>query len=83
MNGVSGQNSALLGYTGPRTTWANDFNFGMNHAPGAGSITQPVDQHATTVQQVNTPSPTLQHKHTHTPYQMQYVPYDSNIKLFI
>ena len=38
MNGVLGQ-----GYTGPRTTWANEMNFGMKHAPGAGLIARPVD----------------------------------------
>ena len=31
--------SALEGYTGPVTTWANEMKFGMNHAPGAGFIT--------------------------------------------
>ena len=37
------------GYTGPGTTWVNkqfwydEMNFGMNHAPGAGSIAQAVD----------------------------------------
>ena len=25
--------------TKPETTWANEMNFGMNHAPGAGLIT--------------------------------------------
>ena len=25
------------------TTWANEVNFGINHAPGAGSISRPVD----------------------------------------
>ena len=43
MNGVSGYNSALKGYTGPGTTWANGMNFGMNNIQGPGSITQPVD----------------------------------------
>ena len=40
MNGVLGLNSPLLGYTVLSTTWANemDFNFGMNHVPGAGTI---------------------------------------------
>ena len=33
-----GHDSALLGYAGPGTTWANEMNFVMNHAPGAGSI---------------------------------------------
>ena len=26
----------LYWYFGPRTTWANEMNFGMNHTPGAG-----------------------------------------------
>ena len=38
MIGVLGHDSALLGYTGPETTWANEMIFVMNHAPGAGSI---------------------------------------------
>ena len=29
---------AVQGYTGPGTTLANKINFGMNHAPCAGSI---------------------------------------------
>ena len=33
-----GHDSALKGFTGPGTTWANEINFVMNHAPGAGSI---------------------------------------------
>ena len=37
----------LQGYTGPGTTWANEINFDMNHAPGAGSIPRPVDQQST------------------------------------
>ena len=44
MNSVQGHNSALEGYTAPETTWANEMNFIMNHAPGAGSIARPVDQ---------------------------------------
>ena len=43
MNGASGQNSAMQGYTGAGTTWANEMNFGRNHAPSARSITGPVD----------------------------------------
>ena len=35
---VLGHDSALLGYTRPGTTWANEMNFVMNHAPSAGSI---------------------------------------------
>ena len=41
-NGVIVHYSALKGYTKPQTTtWANVKNFGMKHAPGAGSITSP------------------------------------------
>ena len=42
--GVLGHDSALVGYTGPGTTWADGMNFGMNIAPGAGSITRPINQ---------------------------------------
>ena len=35
MIGVLVQNSALLGYTGLGTTWANEMNV-MKHAPSAG-----------------------------------------------
>ena len=38
MSAVLGQDSALQGYTGPGTNWANEMNFGMNHASGAGSV---------------------------------------------
>ena len=38
MIGILGRDSALYGYTGPETTWANEMKFVMNHAPGAGSI---------------------------------------------
>ena len=38
MIGVLGHDAALQGYTGPQTTRANKMNFGVNHAPGAGSI---------------------------------------------
>ena len=44
MNGVLGRDSALQGYTGLETTWANKMNIGMNHAPGEGSIAQPFGQ---------------------------------------
>ena len=30
-------------YIGPGTTWANEMNLVVNHAPGAGSIASPVD----------------------------------------
>ena len=33
---VLGHESALSGYTGPGTTWANEKNFVLNHGPGAG-----------------------------------------------
>ena len=38
MHGLLGQDSALQGYAGPEKTWANEMNFGLNHAPSAGSI---------------------------------------------
>ena len=38
MIGVLSHDSALSRYTGPGTTWANEMNFVMTHAPGAGSI---------------------------------------------
>ena len=44
MNGVIGHDSALQGYTWPETTWTDEMNVVMNHAPDAGSIAQPVDQ---------------------------------------
>ena len=42
MNSVLDHDSALKGYTGPRTTWANEMNFVMTHAPGAGEIARPL-----------------------------------------
>ena len=36
MNGALGHNSALYGYTGPETTWANEMDFVINRAPDAG-----------------------------------------------
>ena len=42
MNGILGNDSALQGHTG--TTWTNEMNLVMNHAPGAGLIAPPVDQ---------------------------------------
>ena len=38
MNGVSGHDSALQGFTRLGTTWANEMNVGMNYAPDAGSL---------------------------------------------
>ena len=43
INGVL-SHSALQGCTGLGTTWANEMNFDVNHAPGAGLIARPVDQ---------------------------------------
>ena len=43
MNGVLSHDSALQGFTGPGTNWANEMNFVMNHAAGEGSIARPVD----------------------------------------
>ena len=37
MTVVLGHDSALRGYIGPGTTWANEMNVHMNRAPGAGS----------------------------------------------
>ena len=39
MNGVLGHDSGFVRLFGPGTTWANERNFVVNHAPGAGSIT--------------------------------------------
>ena len=33
----------MLGFTGPGSTWDNEMNFGLKHAPGAGLIAPPVD----------------------------------------
>ena len=44
MNGILGHDFALLRLYWGRATWANEMNFVMNHAPGAGSIVRPVDQ---------------------------------------
>ena len=38
MNGVLGNDYALSGYYGETTTWANEMDIVMNHAPGAGLI---------------------------------------------
>ena len=38
INGVLGNDPAQWGYTGPGTTYANEMDFDMNHAPGAESI---------------------------------------------
>ena len=43
MNGALGNDCALRGYTGLRTILANEMNFGVKHAPGAGSIARLVD----------------------------------------
>ena len=49
MNGILGLDSALWGYTEPLATWTNEINFDMNHAPGAGSIAQSVDQQSSEI----------------------------------
>ena len=36
-------NPAQQSYTGPEATFAIEMNFGMNHAPGTGSIAPPID----------------------------------------
>ena len=38
MNGILCLDSALKGYIGSGTTWANEMYFVMKHAPGVGSI---------------------------------------------
>ena len=40
---MGGHYSAMLGYTGQETTWANEMIIGINHAPCAGSIAVPID----------------------------------------
>ena len=45
MNVALSQNFA----TRLRTTWPDEINFGMNHVPGAGFITQPVDLQSSTL----------------------------------
>ena len=44
MNGALGHELELQDYTGRGPTWANGKMFGMNHAPGVGMITRPVDE---------------------------------------
>ena len=46
---IVGDHSSLYGYTGPRTNWANEMDFIMNHASSAGSIDRPVDQQSSTL----------------------------------
>ena len=43
MIGVLGHDFALVR---PGTTWANEINFVMKHAPSARSLIGPVDQHS-------------------------------------
>ena len=38
MNDALSHDSALQGYTGPGTTWANEIIFVMKHTSGAGTI---------------------------------------------
>ena len=47
MNYVSNHHSALLDYKRLRTTWDNEIHCGINHAPGAGSISRHVDLQST------------------------------------
>ena len=49
MTGVLDHDSAIQGYTQPGTTWANEMNIVMNHAPGAGSIARLVYQQSSTI----------------------------------
>ena len=42
MNGASGHDSTLEGYSGLGITWVYEMNFGMNHAPGAGLIARSI-----------------------------------------
>ena len=55
MNGVEGDDCVLSGYTGPRTTWANEMNSVMKHAPGAGSIGRPGEQQQATTEHPHPP----------------------------
>ena len=43
MNDVLGHVSHLQGYTGSRTTWANEMHYRLKHAPCAGLIARIVD----------------------------------------
>ena len=43
MNDVLDHHSAWQGNAGLSATWANEMNFGTNHAPDARSLAQPVD----------------------------------------
>ena len=49
VNDIFGLDSALRDYTGLGTTWANEMNIGVNHAPHAGSIARPVDLQSNTL----------------------------------
>ena len=42
-------NLALQDYTGLGTTLANEMNFGIKHAPGAGLIARPVGLQSSTL----------------------------------
>ena len=53
---------ALEGYTGPGTTWGNEMNFVMKHAPGAGSIARPVKQQSCATLITVRPTPPLQYR---------------------
>ena len=56
MTGILGHDSALQGYIGPGTTWANEMNFVMNHAPIDHSTCWPVVQRATTYSATDAPN---------------------------
>ena len=43
MNGALGYDFKLQSFTGLGTTRANEMDLGIKHAPGAGSLAQPVD----------------------------------------
>ena len=58
MNVVSGHNSELKGYAGLGKPGGNEMNC-MNHAPGADSIAQTVDQQSSALQLCSRRSVTL------------------------
>ena len=59
---VLGHGSALKGYNGPGTTWANSMNFVMKHVTSGGSTLDcwPAVQSATTVPRA---APPIEHVH--------------------
>ena len=54
--GVLGHILHCQGYTGPWIFWANQMNLIMKHAPGAGSIAQPIDQQFSVITEPQMPS---------------------------